>query len=105
MGTPFPDPVPAGDSSVVSLQSAFRNGFRQRLVLALDGPPGFSAVFDGCLQVTVQQPFGPPPGVICDVYIRVDRAVAPGRYSVVFTATASGYPAKRQTVSLGVVTR
>lgn len=105
MGTPFPDPATAGDSITVLLQSAFRNGFSQRVQFGLEGPPGFSASFDRCTQVTTQQPFGPGPGVICDVIVRIDRTVVAGRYDLVFTATANGFTTKRQTVSLGVSAR
>jgi hypothetical protein len=98
-----PNPVPAGDSSVAFLQSAFLRGFAQPVTFWLVAPNGFSARFDGCVAVLTQQPFGPPPGVTCVMIVRVERAVLPGSYLLRVTAQAGGGVVKERLITLGVV--
>jgi hypothetical protein len=103
VGELAPNPVPAGDSAVAFLQSAFRHGFAQPVTFGLVAPTGFSARFDGCLPILTQQPFGPPPGVTCVMIVRVERAVPPGSYLLRVTAQAAGGAVKERSVTLGVV--
>lgn len=91
-----------GDSAALTLVSAFQGGFSDHVVFGLEGPVGFSASFNPCQTVLVQQPFGPSPGVTCNVIVRVDSSVTPGSHGLRFAATTARLPPKRITVTVSV---
>lgn len=95
--------VRPGDTVLLPLSSAFRNGYATPVAFALEGPVGFSASFTLCSTVLTPQLFGPPAGVSCVAEVQVDSSVVPGNYALTFIASPGVAPVKRLSIPLAIL--